>query len=202
MYLSELDLDRADDDALESLVFSHLRAEKAPYCQAALVLGCKTPNDYRTPEAVRQYKSGNCGKLVMSGGVYWDTKYGRLTEAESMRRCALEQGVPDDDIVTDNLATTTIENMICGMLAMNRAFGCISAVKDLMLVTSLYHMRRSLLIADALIPKIIRVHPCPAAGPIDAKNWKDEPSGRRRVRAEAGYIKAMAVGGMIDDIRL
>lgn len=203
MYLSNLDVQKTNFQVLEEIIFPIVSStEQIPFCQAALVLGTSHPNIDRTPEAVKQYKSGNCGKLVMSGGVYWDTEYGRLTEAEYMQRYAMDNGVPEKDIVLDNMARTTIENMLCGAIAMHREFNYISEVKDLMLITSLYHMRRSMLIAEELLPKRMRVHPCPAFGIIDKSNWKNSESGINRVKAEVGYIKAMIVNGMTDDIKL
>lgn len=202
MFLSKLDTKTAPDDVLESLIFPKDAETEFPYCEAALVLGTSRPNIDRTPEAVKQYKAGKCGKLVMSGGVYWDTEYGRLTEAEYMRRYAVENGVPDGDIILDNLAQTTIENVLCGNIAIHRAFGYISRVKRLLLITSLYHMRRSMLIAKSLLPRNMEVYACPAYGIIDAGNWRDSEKGRSRVISEAGYIKAMIENGMTEDIKL
>ncbi len=202
MYLSELDIKTADDNLLESIIFPEGLVTDIPYCQAALVLGTSNPNIDRTPEAVKQYKSGKCGKLVMSGGVYWDTEYGRLTEAEYMARFAMDNGVPEKDIVLDNMAQTTIENFLCGAIAIHREFDYISEVKDLLVITSLYHMRRSMLIANALMPRNMRIHACPACGIIDKSNWRDSELGRRRVTSEVGFIKAMIVNDLVNDIKI
>ena len=202
MWLTKTDIKTLDDDILESFIFPELPTLDIPHCEAALVLGTDKPNIDRTPEAVKQYKNGKCDKLVFSGGVFWDTEYGRVTEAEYMRRYSLDNGVADTDIILDELARTTIENMLGGALALHRAFNYISEVKNLMLITSLYHMRRSMLIAEALMPRHMKVHACPAYGIIDRSNWRNSDLGRRRVIAETGYIKAMAEHGLIDDIKL
>ncbi len=202
MKITEVDINTLSDEVLEHLIFDYPENEKDAYCQAALVLGTSDPNVDRTPEAVRCYKAGLCGKLVFSGGVLWDTEYGRVSEAEYMRLYALEQGVPDEDIVLDELARTTIENMIGGTLSMHRAFTYVSEVKDVMLITSLYHMRRSLLIAEAILPRSMRIHPRPAHGIVSRENWRETELGRRRITAEAGYIKAMALHGLVPDIEL
>lgn len=198
MKISKVDVTALSDEVLEHLIFD-LPTEELPHCQCALVLGTSEPNTDRTPEAVRRYKSRECDKLVFSGGVYWDTEYGRLTEAEYMCRFAIEHGVPQSDIILDNLAQTTIENMICGALAMHRAFTYISEVKHLMLITSLYHAKRSLLIAQNILPRSMRVHICPAYGSVERSNWKSTEYGRHRVESETGFIKAMAEHGLIPD---
>lgn len=202
MKISQVDVKALSDEVLEKLIFDLPLEDSVPHCQCALVLGTNTPNIDRTPEAVLRYKNMECDKLVFSGGVYWDTEYGRVTEAEYMRLYALEQGVKDEDIILDNLARTTIENMICGTLAMHRAFDYVSEVKDVLLITSLYHMRRSLLIAENILPRSMRIHICPAYGLVDKDNWCNTELGRRRVLAEVGYIKATAVHGLVPDFEI
>lgn len=202
MLLSKADINALDDDMLERLIFPTEPETVIPHCQAALVLGTNIPNVDRTPEAVKQYKNGTCDKLVFSGGVFWDTEYGRVTEAEYMRRYALENGVDDKDIILDEIARTTIENMLSGALAINRGFDYVSDVKNLLLITSSYHMRRSMLLAEALLPRNMKIYPCHAYGVTDVTNWRDSDIGRRRVKSEAGYIKAMVVHGLCEDIEL
>lgn len=203
MRISEVDIKNLSDETLENLIFNGICCENIPHCEAALVLGTSDPNTDRTPEAVLQYKNGVCDRLIFSGGVEWDTEYGRLSEAEYMQRFALENGVRDDDIILDNLAQTTIENMIGGTLAINRAFGYVSNVKNLLIITSIFHMRRSMLLAEALIPRCIKCYPCVARDSIVTKeNWRDSELGRRRVLAETGFIKAMVVNGLCPDIEL
>ncbi len=203
MRISEADISLLTDDILEKLIFDGIYCESVPHCEAALVLGTSDPNVDRTPEAVFQYKNGACDKLIFSGGVEWDTEYGRISEAEYMRKYALENGVADSDIVLDNLAETTIENMIGGTLAINRSFEYVSDVKNLLIVTSKFHMKRSMLLANALLPRCVKSYPCPARNSVvTIENWRESKLGRRRVLAETGFIKAMVVNGLCDDIEL
>ena len=58
--------------------------------------------------------------LVPTGGVRHPTEFGEITEAEYMARRLREAGVPDEAILLENEARTTIENMIYGMLALER----------------------------------------------------------------------------------
>lgn len=199
MKISQVDVNNLSDDSLEHIIFDLPQQESIPHCQAALVLGTSNPNVDRTPLAVKCYKEGLCDKLVFSGGVLWDTEYGRVSEAEYMRRFSLENGVPDEDIVLDELARTTIENMIGGTLSMHRAFNYVSEVKNVLLITSLYHMRRSLLIAEALLPRPMKLYYMAAHGIVEREDWRNTELGRRRVRAEVGYIKAMAAHGLVPD---
>ncbi len=202
MKITEVELLSLSDDVLEKLIFDYNEDPTPPVCDVALVLGTSDPNVDRTPEAVKCYKAGLCKKLLFSGGVMWDTKYGKISEAEYMRRYALENGVPDEDIILDEVSRTTIENMLCSLLTMNRAFKYVSEVKNIMLITSLYHMRRSMYIAKALMPWFMNIYPRAAHGVVTRDNWRTTELGRRRILAEVGYIKAMADNGLIPDIEL
>ena len=198
--LSETNVDEMSLDMLHALIFPDKKDIVIPRCDAALVLGTSDPNAIRTPKGVECYKNGMCGKLAFSGGVYWNTEYGRMTEAECMQRYALDHGVPESDTILDNMARTTIENMICGVVALHRAFHYISEVKDLIIVTSEYHMRRSMLAAEATMPRFMRLYAVPAKGTVCAEKWRETESRIECVRDEARYIKAMVVHGMIPDI--
>ncbi|MBQ7646049.1 MAG: YdcF family protein [Clostridia bacterium] len=198
--LSETNVDEMSLEMLHRLIFPEAKGIEIPHCQAALVLGTSQPNPVRTSKGVECYKKGMCDKLAMSGGVFWDTEYGHVTEAECMKRYAMDHGVPESDIILDNLARTTIENMICGVVALHRAFHYISEVKDLIIITSEYHMRRSMLAAQATMPRFMRLYAVPGKGTLCAERWTETEHGIECVRDEARYIKAMVVHGMVPDI--
>ena len=199
MKISEAEICELEENELESLVFGYKEAENIPHCEAALVLGTDKANLDRTPAAVECYKKGMCDKLIFSGGVEWETEDGKLSEAKAMKKYAVEHGVNEDDIILDELAQTTIENMICGALAIQREYEYVSEVKNLLLVTSEYHMRRSLLLADALLPRCIKVYPVAAKGYIDRSNWRDTPESARKVAMEALFMQAQIENGLTED---
>ena len=200
--ISETNIDEMPLDMLHKLIFPEEKNIVIPHCQATLVLGTGDPNAVRTPKGVECYKNGMCDKLAFSGGVFWDTEYGHVTEAECMKRYAMDHGVPESDIILDNMARTTIENMICGIIALHRAFHYISEVKDLIIVTSEYHMRRSMLAAEATMPRFMNLYAVPAKGSLCRERWTETENGIEAVRDEARYIKAMIVHGMVPDIEL
>lgn len=61
----------------------------------------------------------------------------KLTEAEYMKRFLLEQGVPEEQIITDNASKNTTENLICAAEAVNRI-----GTKNVALVSAWFHGRR------------------------------------------------------------
>ena len=134
MWLSKLKDEDITPEIVQKLVFDGVEDRTGEKGDCILVLGGSSPFVDRVPKAVELYKAGLAPKIVMSGGPVWDTPYGRLSEADAMAACAMELGVPEEDIIRDNLARTTIENMICGALAIGRELK-FPNVKKVLLVT-------------------------------------------------------------------
>jgi uncharacterized SAM-binding protein YcdF (DUF218 family) len=61
----------------------------------------------RVNEAVREFKAGRAGHIIFSGGA--TTK--QFVEGQSMATLAEAQGVPSSDIVIEDKATNTIQNI-------------------------------------------------------------------------------------------
>ena len=61
----------------------------------------------RTLEAVREYKDGVASHLIVSGGA----AHNRFVEADVMKTLAVASGVPGSDIVVEDQAQNTIQNI-------------------------------------------------------------------------------------------
>lgn len=109
----------------------------------------------RTQTGINLYENGWAPKLIFSGAAY--DKSGP-SNAEVMQRQALEQGVPAADISIDRLSENTAEN------AKNTASILRSEQrKKVIVVTSRYHMKRTLLEFRANAPQVeFRGHPAAA----------------------------------------
>jgi len=92
----------------------------------------------RVQTAAALYKAGKVQKLLMSG----DNRYLNYNEPGAMRRYALAQGVPDEDIVLDYAGRRTYDTCY-------RA-GYIFGVSDAILVTQAFHLDRALYTCDKL----------------------------------------------------
>jgi uncharacterized SAM-binding protein YcdF (DUF218 family) len=91
----------------------------------------------RVLHGVSLTRSGDACSLIMTGGVGLHPP----AEAEVMRSIAVENGVPDSEILTETKATTTLESAVfCADLL--RAEGWTEA----WVVTDFFHMPRSLLL--------------------------------------------------------
>ena len=187
MLVSELKKETLTPELVDRLLFNGLE-DGGESADCIMILGSGKAAKYRVPAAVAAYKSGRAPKLLLSGGVVRDFPEGRMNEAENMRLRALELGVSDDDIILETESQNTVENMLCSMLCLQRAL-LISRVKRVLLVTSAYHMRRSLAIARCLFPAHIEVLPCPANDTNTRRdNWMNNDAGRRRALDEAAKV--------------
>jgi uncharacterized SAM-binding protein YcdF (DUF218 family) len=94
-----------------------LLAEQTPlkHYDAALVLGCPAQPDgtpslcerCRVKSAVRQYRRGNVGRIIFSGGA----AHSPDVEANVMGDLAVRRGVPADRVVREGRALTTWQNI-------------------------------------------------------------------------------------------
>lgn len=111
-----------------------------------IVLGCLvkadgTPSDMladRISVGVSLYQNGTSPKLLMSG----DHGQKEYDEVNTMKSCAIEAGVPSEDIFMDHAGFSTYESIY-------RAKEIFGADK-IVIVTQEYHLHRALYVANAL----------------------------------------------------
>ena len=201
MLVSEIKKDRLTDDIVDRLLFRNLE-DAGAYVDCILVLGSTKASRYRIPVAVQAYQNNRAGKLLLSGGKVKDFPEGRMSEAEHMRLHVIAQGVRPEDILLETSSMNTIENMLGSLMELQRAF-CINRVKKLLLVTTTYHMRRSLALAQYLFPEHIQVYPCPADDTNTRRdNWTQSEAGRKRALDEADKIIQCVENGLFPDFEL
>lgn len=92
----------------------------------------------RVITAIKLFSDGKTGKLIFSGTAHSKS----YDETESMRKFALEHGVPDKSILIDKNGTTTF----------NSCINLITSIKTIriFIVTQRFHLPRSLFIARSL----------------------------------------------------
>lgn len=201
MLVSEIKKDRLTDDIVDRLLFRNLE-DAGAYVDCILVLGSTKASRYRIPVAVQAYQNNRAGKLLLSGGKVKDFPEGRMSEAEHMRLHAIAQGVRPEDILLETSSMNTIENMFASLLELQRAF-CIDRVKKVLLVTTTYHMRRSLALASYLFPAHIEVLPRPADDTNTRRdNWMNNKNGRKRALEEVDKIVQCVENGLFPDFEI
>ena len=76
-------------------------------------------------------------------------------------------------------------------------------VHSILLVTTTYHMRRSLALAKYLFPNHIAIYPCPVDDTNTKKdNWMKSEEGRKRAIAEVENIIRCVRNGAFPDFEI
>ncbi len=109
----------------------------------ALILGAKVHEGGRLSDmlrdrmdvGIRLYKEGAVGKLLVSG----DGR-GEWSETKFMKQYAIENGVPEEDILTDGEGFSTYESVFRAKALYH--------LDKFVIVTQKYHLYRALYIAD------------------------------------------------------
>jgi len=162
----------------------------------ALLLGSRPCwSGPRAYAAAKLYREGRVKYIVPSGGVEWDTDGEMLSEANYMKRILMAEGVPEEAIIMENEATTTKENMIYGVLQINRKTK-FYGMKKVMIVSSINHMRRSLALAKAFLPRFVEITYSPSQPDVSYEEcMKDVAFMDRAIHLTKGLVDK----GIIDD---
>jgi len=144
----------------------------------------------RTTEAIKLYKAGWADTLIVSGAA---ADPSGPSNADVMKRQAIEAGVAEEDIMVESSAQTTKQNAQRTKELLMEAGG--GAVKRVILVTSPYHQRRASLEFRALAGNGITIvnHPTPD-DPDWSNVWWLTPRGWWLVVGELVKIGAFYAG--------
>ena len=186
---------------IDRLLFEGLN-DIGVHVDCIIVLGSIKAAKYRVPVAAKAFFSGRSEKIMLCGGKIRNFSSESMAEADNMYKRALELGVPEANIILEKSSQNTIENILCSLLELQRSMW-LNKVKSVLLVTTTYHMRRSLHIAKYLFPSHIRVYPCPADDTTTKRdNWMNTPEGIDRVNEEAMNIVRCVNNGVIPDFEI
>lgn len=201
MWVSKITKEDLTNDVIDRLLFDGL-SDNGASVDCIIVLDSIKAAKYRVPVAVEAFFAGRAEKIMLCGGKARDFSGVCMTEAENMSEKALELGVPESSIIIEKNSQNTIENILCSLLELQRSMW-LNKVKSVLLVTTTYHMRRSLHIAKYLFPFHIGVYPCPADDTTTKRdNWMNTPKGIDRVNKEALNIVRCVNNGVIPDFEI
>ena len=201
MLVSSIKEEDLSVELVDRLLFQGLE-DTGENVNCILVLGSVKAAQYRVPVAVEAYKAGRVRKMMLCGGKVRAFPDGNYSEAERMRQTALASGVAEEDIILENSSQDTVENILFALIELQRSF-YLNNVHSVLLVTTAYHMRRSLAIARYLLPKHITVIPCPANDNNTRRdNWMNTQVGTDRAKKEAMKIIGSVINGIIPDFEI
>ncbi|MGE7837704.1 YdcF family protein [Viridibacillus arvi] len=198
IHISQLQPDKLSDSQLTDFLFKNLEDDNE-MGDVIFVPGSSKAVAYRLPEAIQLYNEGRAKKILFSGGVIWGNT--NLNEAQLLKQRAIELGIPEEDILTEDLSLHTKENVLASLLILDRAFE-LHNIKRILVVTTRYHMRRTLLNLNTFMPEWIQYSICSVDdNTTKANNWFENPYGRKRVEMEANkIIKYVKQGSIMDEI--
>jgi len=201
MWVSKITEDDLTNEIIDSLLFNGLddNGEKA---DCIIVLGSISATKYRVPVAVNAFFAGRAKKIMMCGGKIRQLSNEEASEAVLMRKKALELGVLESDIIIEDKSLNTVENILCALVELQRTMW-LNNVNRILLVTTSFHMRRSLNIAKYLFPAHIEVFPCPADDTTTRRdNWMNTSEGIERAKTEAMNIVRFVNNGVFPDFEI
>ncbi len=188
-------------EVIDRLLFRGLE-DTGDSADCIIVFGSIKAAKYRVPVAADAYKAGRAKKIILCGGKLRDFPSGKYTEAEHMRQAVLELGVPKENIILENSSQDTVENILYSLIELQQNFW-LNNVRRVLLVTTAYHMRRSLAIARYLFPEHIAIAPCPANDSNTRRdNWMNTSVGVERAKNEAMKIVRYINNGVIPDFEI
>ena len=201
MLVSKITEENLTTEVIDRLLFHGLE-DTGDNADCIIVLGSLKASKYRVPAAVDAYKDRRASKLILCGGKLREFSTGHCSEAEHMRNTALALGVSAEDVIMENASLNTVENILFAMIELQRKFG-LNNVRRVLLVTTAYHMRRSLKIARYLFPKHVTIIPLPANDTNTRRdNWMNTPAGITRAKSEALKIIRYVQDGIFPDFEI
>ena len=201
MFVSRIKEEDLTPQVVDRLLFQGLE-DTGENADCILVLGSIKAAKYRVPVAVDAYKTGRASKIMLCGGKLRDFPDGKYTEAEHMRQVALNLGIAEEDVILENSSQNTVENILFALIELQRNLW-LNKVHSVLLVTTAYHMRRSLAIARYLFPEHIAIIPCPANDNNTRRdNWMNTPVGIERAKGEVMNIVRCVNNGGIPDFEI
>lgn len=187
------------DERITEMVYGGWQDDGGDGVAAILLGGNPLVLRERAEGAAQLYHAGRVPYIIPTGGVMWDTEFGRKTEAEALKEYLLEYGVPGEAIILENEATTTRENMIFAVVQISRRIHPHGRFR-VYVVTSMPHVRRSLALAKTYLPRTAEIIGYPGTCPGAARDqWFKDEWMRGRVLREVEFLKKYADTGEIED---
>lgn len=196
MYISKLNHEQLTYEQMTHLLFSSIHDDQMKG-DCIFVAGSSKAVKYRLPRAEELYKQGRAGKILFSGGVKWPGS--EYPEAQQLKKEAILLGVPEKDILTEDLSLHTLENVLASLLILDREFH-LHNIQRLLVVTTSYHMRRLHLTLKTYMPDWISFTLCPVDDDnTNEENWFLSETGVKRVKGETAKLIRYVKQGALQD---
>lgn len=161
----------------------------------AIVFGASKPElTYRIDAGVNLVTTKRVSRLLLTGYGRPSSRVKRRSQASQMKAYALAKGVSENQILIEDQSTNTVENA-CKCLEMLVTDPLLKDVRSIALVSSAWHMLRTLTIMLHHSPRTLIFFCHPAGEGYTAVNWKNDREGVRLVENELRLISTLLTLG-------
>lgn len=194
-----LNNENLNNEKINEIIFNGIEYhdEIAKY---ALVFGHPEYLTFRVQRAIALYKMGRIEKIILSGGIGAKDTVSTESEAIKMKRIAIAQGIPEEDLILEDKSTTTIENVqnVANYFKEIKYEG-----KEIILISSVWHMRRCLAIAKKYLLMFDNFYFAPAHDNVAEENtWMNTELGKKLVGDEIYYLRKHISQNRIADLEI
>ena len=124
MLVSTIKEEELTYEVVDRLLYSDLE-DTGEAVDCIIVLGSIKASKYRVPVAVDAYTHRRASKVLLCGGKLRDFPDGCYSEAEHMRKTALELGIAKENIILENTSQNTVDNIRFALIELQKVF-CLS----------------------------------------------------------------------------
>ena len=198
MKVSDITEQNLTPEIVDRILFDGLEY-KGQRADLILVPGSLKAYCYRVPLAATLYHNKKVDKMIFCGGKIRTFPDGDiLSECEKMKESALKSGIPEKDIFLENRSETTAENFTFAKDIIAKEM---PRSKSAILVTTAYHQRRAVKLAEKILG--LEIYPCPADnGSARRDNWFKTEKGRKTALDECLKFGYYIMQGLIDDFEI
>ena len=202
MRLTEINKETLTDKEIEKIVYSDIidTGEATTY---GIVFGNSMLIKERVESAVLAYQSKRITKVIFTGGrngISNEEKDG-ISEAQKMKALAIQKGIKESDIITEEESNNTFENIDNTMKLLKQ-----ENISEVALITSEFHLKRCMAIMKKKYPNIKTILIPSFDGFTDKNNWylsdTSWNSGRSIVIYEANLLIRYAKEGKIENLNI
>ena len=154
--------------------------------------------DHLAEGAAELYHQGYFERIISTGGVPTDD--GRL-EAHRMRDVLIARGVPEENIIVEGEAQSTIENVRYSKLLLDEKIG-LENIRSVLAVGHIHASRRFLMTLERLWPEVTKMFTTSNCFGVPRELWHTHPDFRRAVLFEYERMPKSLKKGLICEIDL
>ncbi len=199
--LSEINNENLNDDEIDNIVYSNIKDDNLS-SEYAIVFGNSKLIKERVTTSVNAYKNGRIKKIIYTGGTNGvsNSDNSLIPEAVKMKELAVTLGVSEEDIIIEEKANNTFENI-------NNSMKLIPGdTKHIIIITSEFHLKRCMAIIKKNYPNISITMIPSYDGETDRDNWfssdNSKDTGRSIVTYEANLLINYSKEKMIYDLEI